>query len=395
MFLDDGSQNDVGASIVWDGCPNSSSKWDSKIISGVEQTVTSFSAKMKVIKEESEVLGLLIIVDDLFTCGTPLQTIFNEFNRLSGMDDDLFAYEVKIPEPFYFLSIEKRMDDLDNGDLDVYERKVCYDECEKIYAEAVIFINKRLVRLIDVTVEQWLDLKYGDHTMVINEKEVYGLDADMEYDPSNVDFGKWLASKFSNHDTMDWYTKNALWIYWTRGDDDEVMTDDGLSNSRVRNFIEKNKIVEIFRIETDIFQFETPLCEAFKEFNYLLKIDVDVLTNDIPGFKNCDEYKDAWIYEWNKDVPWVASMLWLDYGPWMEPSDDIEHVCKLFCFKNRHAKCWKKEKYCNGGDLPRVIRARDMIYFKSYEWYENLENGELKDEALNSKAIFEGSKGGR
>nr|GEU51828.1 hypothetical protein [Tanacetum cinerariifolium] len=35
----------------------------------------------------------------------------------------------------------------------------------------------------------------------------------------------------------------------------------------------------------------------------------------------------------------------------------------------------------------------DVIYFKSYEWYKNLEESELKDEALNSKTIFEGSKG--
>ncbi|GKC85595.1 hypothetical protein Tco_1141312, partial [Tanacetum coccineum] len=88
-----------------------------------------------------------------------------------------------------------------------------------------------------------------------------------------------------------------------------------------------------------------------------------VLTNDIPGFKTYDEYKDAWIYEWNKDVQWVANMPWLGYGPWMEPN------------------------------LPGVIPSGDVIYFESYEWYENLEEGELKDEALNSKAIFEESKG--
>ncbi|GKA39757.1 hypothetical protein Tco_0732308, partial [Tanacetum coccineum] len=209
-----------------------------------------------------------------------------------------------------------------------------------MYAEAVIFINRRLVRLIDVTVKQWLDLKYGDHTMESNEnkesviatwlirsykkqfdeymeinkqKEVYGLDAGMEYDPLNVDFGEWLASK----------------------------------------------------IDTDIFHFKTPLCEAFKDFNYLLKIDVDVLTNDILRFKTYDEYKDTWIYEWNKDVPWVANMKQLDYGPWMEPSRD----------------------------LPGVIWNGDVIYFESYEWYENLEEGELKNKALDRKAILKGSKG--
>nr|GEY51959.1 hypothetical protein [Tanacetum cinerariifolium] len=218
-------------------------------------------AKTKVIKEESKALGLVMINDDFFTCDTPLGMIFNEFNRLSKMDDDLFTYEVKIPKLSYSPSVEQQMDDLDNGSLDIYERKLCYDECEKMYDEEVIFVNKRL---------------------------------------------------------------NALWIYWTRGDDEEVITDDELSNLRDAKLIEENKFAQIFRIDTDIFHFETPLCEAFKEFNYLLKIDMDILIDDIPGFKIYDEYKDAWIYQWNKDVPWVANMRSLDYGPWMEPNEDDE-----------------------------------------------------------------------
>ncbi|GKD52803.1 hypothetical protein Tco_1286190 [Tanacetum coccineum] len=149
----------------------------------------------------------------------------------------------------------------------------------------------------------------------------------------------------------------------TRGDDKKVITDDELSDLGNGNLIDETKIAKIFRIETDIFRFKTPLCKAFKEFNYLLKIDVDVLTNGISGFKSYGEYKDAWIYECNKDVPWVSNMPWLDYRPWMEPN------------------------------LPGVIQSGDMIYFESYGWYENLEEGELKDDALNSKAIFEGSKG--
>ncbi|GKB77893.1 hypothetical protein Tco_0944788 [Tanacetum coccineum] len=48
---------------------------------------------MKVIKEGFEKFGLLKINDDSFTCNTPLGAIFNEFNRLSGMNDDLFTYE--------------------------------------------------------------------------------------------------------------------------------------------------------------------------------------------------------------------------------------------------------------------------------------------------------------
>ncbi|GJU20911.1 hypothetical protein Tco_1154253 [Tanacetum coccineum] len=180
----------------------------------------------------------------------------------------------------------------------------------------------------------------------------------------------------------------------------QVLTETHKGNqavAKMKVIKEESEALGLLRIDTNIFHFKTPLCEAFKEFNYLLKIDVDVLTNDIPRFKTYDEYKDAWIYEWNKDVPWVANMPWLDYGPWMEPCDDIKHICKPFCFKNGHAEwptCnWKMEKYGNGGDLPEVIHNGDVIYFESYEWYENLKEGEFQDEALNSKAIFERSKG--
>ncbi|GKE28564.1 hypothetical protein Tco_1443948 [Tanacetum coccineum] len=35
------------------------------------------------------------------------------------------------------------------------------------------------------------------------------------------------------------------------------------------------------------------MCEKFKEFNYLLKIDPNLLTKDIEGFKTYDEWYDA------------------------------------------------------------------------------------------------------
>ncbi|GJR85491.1 hypothetical protein Tco_0209502 [Tanacetum coccineum] len=262
---------------------------------------------MKVTKEESKILGLLMIDDDLFTCDTPLGTIFNEFNQLSRMVDELFTYDVEIHELSYSLSVKQQMDDLYNGNIDVYERKLCYYECEKKYAEAVIFIDKRLVRLIDVIVKKWFDLKYGDHTMVSDEIK------------ENV-IATWLIRSYKKK--FEDYTEIKKQKE-TRGDDKKVITDDELSDLGNGNLIDETKIAKIFRIETDIFRFKTPLCKAFKEFNYLLKIDVDVLTNGISGFKSYGEYKDAWIYEWNKDVPWVSNMPWLDYRPWMEPNDAL------------------------------------------------------------------------
>ncbi|GJS75356.1 hypothetical protein Tco_0725237 [Tanacetum coccineum] len=209
---------------------------------------------MKVIKEESEVLGLLRINDDLFTCDTPLGT---------GLS--------------YFPSVEQQFDNLEYDDLDVYERKVGYDE-----------------------------------------------------------------------------------------------------------------------IKTDIFHFKTPLCKAFNEFNYLLQIDTDVLTKDIPGFKTYEGYRDDWIYEWNKGIPWVDEKPSTDNEVWKESIDNIDHVCKPFHFKSGHARwptCnWREDGYCNKGNLPGMIQVGNKIHYQDYEWYEALEDSDRKDKALNNNAILEGSK---
>ncbi|GKC81434.1 hypothetical protein Tco_1137151 [Tanacetum coccineum] len=102
---------------------------------------------MKVIKEGFKKLGLLKINDDSFACNTPIGTIFDEF-----------GLEVEIPGLPTIPFNKKERDDSNDGDLNIYEPSICYYEIEGIDAEAVIFVNKRLVRLMDVTVEQWLDL---------------------------------------------------------------------------------------------------------------------------------------------------------------------------------------------------------------------------------------------
>nr|GEZ46227.1 hypothetical protein [Tanacetum cinerariifolium] len=129
---------------------------------------------------------------------------------------------------------------------------------------------------------------------------------------------------------MNIFTKGALWDYWKLGSDKIEPTNEEPSDREETDHDDEQEIGEIFRIETNLFDYETPLCKKFKEFNYLLKIDPDLLTKDIEGFKTCEEFKDDWIYEWNKDVPW------------------------------------------------------------EYEWYESLEDKELKEEALRNKAIMKG-----
>ncbi|GJW66147.1 hypothetical protein Tco_0118031 [Tanacetum coccineum] len=118
----------------------------------------------KVIKGEFEKLKDIKVKDVSLTCNTSLEVFNNEFNLLSGMDDDLFTYEVE----------------------------VAYILCNS---------NKE-------------------------QRMSYEADDDIGYDPSDVAFTEWLGSKNVNYKTIDHYTKKALWIYWIRGDDEVELTDE-------------------------------------------------------------------------------------------------------------------------------------------------------------------------
>ncbi|GJR65928.1 hypothetical protein Tco_0011993 [Tanacetum coccineum] len=95
-----------------------------------------------------------------------------------------------------------------------------------------------------------------------------------------------------------------------------------------------------------------------KEFNYLLEIHIDVLTKDIPGFKTYEDYKNAWIYEWTKELDTLIGYLYL-----------------------------KEDGYCNGGNLLGMIQVGNMTYFQNYKWYEALEDSDLKDVALKKSYL--------
>ncbi|GJR60465.1 hypothetical protein Tco_1502627 [Tanacetum coccineum] len=70
---------------------------------------------------------------------------------------------------------------------------------------------------------------------------------------------------------MDIFTKGALWDYWKMGGDEIKLNDDESSDFKEYRSDKEEETAEIFKIKTDIFDYETPLCLAFNEFNYLLK----------------------------------------------------------------------------------------------------------------------------
>ncbi|GJY02727.1 hypothetical protein Tco_0360879 [Tanacetum coccineum] len=241
----------------------------------------------KVIKREFEKLEDVNDKDVSLTCGTSLEVFNNELNRLSGMDDDLFTYEVEV-------------------------------------ANILCDLNK------DDDSEQ---------------RMLHEADVDIGYDPFDVAFTEWLGSKLFNYKTMDHYTKKAIWIYWIRGDDEVELTDEESSDN-------EDEVVEVFSIDTNIFDFETPI-----------------------------------------DIPWVDEKPWTDTGVWTEPTP-VKHYCKPFNYKTGYSEwptcSWKNDRYCNGGNLPEAYIVGDSLHYQDYEWYEALKDSELKEQDLRNKAIMEG-----
>nr|GEU70641.1 hypothetical protein [Tanacetum cinerariifolium] len=52
-----------------------------------------------------------------------------------------------------------------------------------------------------------------------------------------------------------------------------------------------DNVPKIFKINDDLFKFDSPLCVAFEEFNHLLKIDPDLFTHETQKIKKYDEYE--------------------------------------------------------------------------------------------------------
>ncbi|GJS11806.1 hypothetical protein Tco_0368602 [Tanacetum coccineum] len=146
------------------------------------------------------------------------------------------------------------------------------------------------------------------------------------------------------------------------------------------------EVAEIFRIETNIFDFETPLCKSFDEFSYLLKVNTELFTHDIERTKTYEDYMNELNNE--LDEPWSENGV---------PYEICDHICELFRFKNGDAK-WptcnsNEDGFCNGGELPGMVRVGYRTYFQDYEFYDNLTDNSLKEETLKQKTIYEKSWG--
>ncbi|GKA11545.1 hypothetical protein Tco_0691091 [Tanacetum coccineum] len=143
-------------------------------------------------------------------------------------------------------------------------------------------------------------------------------------------------------------------------------------------------VAEIFKIEGNLFDFETPLYKAFNEFNYLLKINTYLFTFDIKEIKTYEEN------ELNNNMTGDLEEPWSDNGV---PYQLCDSICEPYRFKNGKTK-WPTcsldiDGFCNGGELPGMVRVGYMTYFHDHKWYDELTDGVLKEETLMHKARFE------
>ncbi|GJT45299.1 hypothetical protein Tco_0954014 [Tanacetum coccineum] len=184
---------------------------------------------------------------------------------------------------------------------------------------------------------------------------------------------------------MDPFTKKVLWDFWIKNNGQEGVAIEEFSDAEKANNDEQ-ETAEIFRIETKLFDYETLLCTEFKEFNFILKFDPELFTRDIEITKTYEDYEN----ELNDELeePWFKDGV---------PYEICDHIFKPFHFNNGKAK-WptcnlNEDEFCNRGELPGMVRVGYMTYFHDYKWYNELAYGNLKEEALKQKAIYEKSWG--
>ncbi|GKA60701.1 hypothetical protein Tco_0760108, partial [Tanacetum coccineum] len=322
------------------------------------------------------------IETDVFYYETPLA--FNEFNYLLKVDPDLLTKDIMgwredgyyngenfpgayvIGNTLHYQDLEwyEALEDseLKDGALRnkaIMEGLICDDESSNDYEEEYVVVKEYEYNDLTITSEEacrayqeifrmmdegWMDLVKEMFTNIGREftnleiLKCWSLETSRRLFNMNSCSSKLnmenLPSKYqSNYEVLDIFTKGALWDYWQMGGDEiEVSNDE--SSDLEEYWSDKEETTKIFKIETDVFDYKTSLCLAFNEFNYLLKVDPDLLTKDI--------------------------------------------------------MVWREDGYCNRGNFPSAYVIGNSLHYQDLEWYEALEDSKLKYEALRNKAIIEG-----
>ncbi|GJW08234.1 hypothetical protein Tco_1570657 [Tanacetum coccineum] len=155
-----------------------------------------------------------------------------------------------------------------------------------------------------------------------------------------------------------WFDKTKESI--TCGDEIEVSDDESSDLEEYRS--DKEETAKFFKIETDVFEYETPLCLAFNEFNYILKVDPDL-------------QKILWGLKPMKITKTIGSR----NGTKIYHGVMRNHELKLEFGQNQ-----------NHSNIHASLSTKKLSVRHGQSVYKALEDNELKDEALRNKAIMEG-----
>nr|GEV59097.1 hypothetical protein [Tanacetum cinerariifolium] len=133
-----------------------------------------------------------------------------------------------------------------------------------------------------------------------------------------------------------------------RGDDEVILSKKEDSDLKDKNNNDKHEIGEVFRIKTNLFDYETLLCVKFSKFSYLLKVDPELFTHNIQRTETYEDYE----YKLDNEVdePWSKDRV---------PYEMCDHIYEPFLFKDGKAKRptynSNEDGFCNGGELPRMV----------------------------------------
>ncbi|GKC11542.1 hypothetical protein Tco_1008324 [Tanacetum coccineum] len=199
---------------------------------------------------------------------------------------------------------------------------------------------------------------------------------------------EWIGTISTWDDLVE---KFVLKFYNLCEHEEEEETDDDNDPDVIDN------IPKIFKIDDNLFNFDSPLYKAFEEFNHLLKINPDLFTYDIQGFKTYDKYRQ----ELNNKTQGNEE-------PWSEngvPYQLCDHLCEPYRFKNIKTK-WPTcssdiDGFCNGGELPEMwkVNTHEIALFTRTKdfgrgLYENMKTNWTHDPYLGTNQIFGASNVG-
>ncbi|GJZ58837.1 hypothetical protein Tco_0614653 [Tanacetum coccineum] len=175
-------------------------------------------------------------------------------------------------------------------------------------------------------------------------------------------FGKYYSPFYTGVITTTMI--KALWGYWKMRSDDTDLTNEKGSDLKDEYSSDVDETAKIFKIEDNLLDYETPLCKAFNEFNYLFKINTDLFTFEIQEINTYEEYELDNNMTGELEEPWSKNGI---------PYQLCDHICEPYRFKNGIAK-WPMcsldiDGFCNGGEQPGMVNAYEKAPFARWENY--------------------------